>query len=170
MHTLRHAMPGGHRGLHQGLAAERVFPAAPVSVPAARRFVADTLASWGLGDVAGDSVQVAAELAANAVREGEHCALPEILLRLACGPRHVIVQAGDRNPQPPPRPVRRVRGNSEHGRGLTISRALSHRLAWYSDQDWKIVWASLAVPSEPLPRRGSSRPQLAGRQRWGRAA
>ena len=82
MHTLREAAPGGHRGLHQGLSAERIFPAVPVSVPAARRFVADTLAVWSLGDVTGNSVQVVAELAANAVREGEHCPHPEILLRL----------------------------------------------------------------------------------------
>jgi Histidine kinase-like ATPase domain len=164
MSTLRHAAPGGHIGLHQRFpsTAERVLPAAPVSVPEARRFVAETLAIWGMDDAIGDSVQVIAELAANAVREGEHSAQPEILLRLACSPRFVFLQAGDHNLMPPPRPVRRVRRSAEHGRGLPIARALSHRLAWYEQDGWKIVWAAIPVPAP--------RPNLSGRQRWGRAA
>ena len=164
MSTLRHAAPGGHIGLHRGFpsSAERVLSAAPASVPKARRFVADTLAIWGLDGAIGDSVQVVAELAANAVREGEHGAPPEILLRLACSPRYVIVQAGDHNLVPPPRPPRRVRQSSEHGRGLPIARVLSRRLAWYQQDGWKIVWAAIPIPA--------ARPHLSGRERWGRAA
>jgi len=163
MSTLRHAVPGGHIGLHQGvsLPVEAVLPAVPVSVPRARRFVAETLAMWGLDHAAADSVQVVAELAANAVREGEHSARPEILLRLACSHRVVFVQAGDRNPVPPPRPHRRAHRSAQHGRGLPIARALSRQLAWYEQDGWKIVWAAVPIPA---------RPHLAGRQRWGRAA
>lgn len=164
MHTLRHAAPGGHTRPRRAFAAaaERVFPAAPVSVPRARRFVADTLTCWGLAGAAGDSVQVVAELAANAVREGERNGRPEILLRVAFSSRFVFVQAGDHSPQPPPRPRRRARGAAEHGRGLPITRALSRRLAWYEQDGWKIVWAAIPVPA--------AGPHLSGRPRWGRAA
>jgi anti-sigma regulatory factor (Ser/Thr protein kinase) len=164
MSTLRHAAPGGHIGLHQGFpsTAERVFPAAPVSVPAARQFAAETLAMWGLDHVTDDVVLVADELAANAVREGEHSPQPEILIRLACSPRFVFIQAGDHILLPPPRPGRRVRRMAEHGRGLPIARALSHRLAWYEQDGWKIVWAAIPIPP--------ARPHLSGRQCLGVAA
>ena len=159
MLTLRHAAPGGHTGPRQGLSppnVERVFPAVPVSVRRARRFVADTLAAWGLGEVTGASVQVVAELAANAVREGEYSPQPEILLRLSCSPQFVFVQAGDHNPLPPPRAARRMRRSAEHGRGLPIARAFSHRLAWYEQDGWKIVWAAIPRPDRRRSWPGAS--------------
>jgi anti-sigma regulatory factor (Ser/Thr protein kinase) len=131
-------------------------------VPVARRFVAESLAGWGLDSTISDSAQVVAELVANAVREGEHSAQPEILLRLACSPQFVFVQAGDHNPAPPPMPAAPGASSAEHGRGLTITQALSRQLAWYEQDGWKIVWAAIPVPA--------ATPQLPGSRHRGRAA
>jgi anti-sigma regulatory factor (Ser/Thr protein kinase) len=148
MSTLCHGIPDGYGGLPVSTAsAARVLPAEPVSVPTARRFAADALASWGLDGVVSDTVQVVAELAANAVREGERSSRPEILLRLACSPQFVFVQAGDHNPAAPPAPAAPGARSAEHGRGLTITQALSRQLAWYQEGPWKIVWAAIPIPA-----------------------
>jgi anti-sigma regulatory factor (Ser/Thr protein kinase) len=169
MRTLRHARPGGRAGLHQGFpsSAECVLPATADSVPRARHFVTGTLAGWGLSHVTGSTVQVIAELAANAVRASERSVQPQILVCLVRGPGVVFVQVGDHSRHAPPRPHPRVRcrkrRDAEHGRGLLIAEAFSARLAWYRGAGgWKIVWAAIPVP-DPVTI-------VNDRQRWGRAA
>jgi anti-sigma regulatory factor (Ser/Thr protein kinase) len=155
--TLRHAVPRGHTGPGQGFSTEHVFQADPASVPLARRQLTDTLAAWGLPAIAGVSDQVAAELLANAVSQGEHTMPPEILLRLTRSRCFVIIQVGDHNPAAPPRPPRKIPGQAEHGRGLLIARALAAQVAWYEQDGWKVVWAAIRIAR---PVRSAGRGQL----------
>jgi hypothetical protein len=146
MSTLRQAAPRSHIGLRDAVSAEEVYPAAPLAVPQARRLVRSALDGWGLAAMRGDAELVAAELTANAVACGQSAAPAEVLVRVSRTAGYVVIQAGDHSPGGPPAPPRRVAGTAEHGRGLLIACALSARLAWFRDGDWKIVWAALRTP------------------------
>jgi anti-sigma regulatory factor (Ser/Thr protein kinase) len=165
MLTLRHAEPASQSGLRGDCPAgtDLILPAAPESAGEARRFADVTLRPAGVSDT-GDFVLVISELAGNAIRQGPRGGRAEILLRLSLTARYVIIQVGDRGATVPPRPARRVPAGAESGRGLPIARALSRRLCWYSDGDWKIVWAAVPRPGAK-PRRDTWT-----RRRLGRAA
>src|SRR5258707_456265 len=62
--------PGGRVDGHQDLSAEAAFEPEPKAVAAARRFVRETLISWGLpgrDDLVADAVLLASELVTNAI-------------------------------------------------------------------------------------------------------
>jgi hypothetical protein len=159
MSTLRQAVPRSHIGLPHATSVQEVYPAVPVTVPRARHLVTSALNDWGLAATRSDAAMVAAELTANAVVQGGSTLPAEVLVRVSWTPRYVVIQVGDHNPAGPQKPPRTITGTAEHGRGLLISRALSARLAWCRQGDWKVVWAAL---SKPPTREGheTSRGQL----------
>lgn len=164
MHTLRHAAPRGERWHARGFraTAQTTLPAEPQSAACVRGFTRGVLSQWGLPDLAADAVLAVSELAGNAIRAGQTCQRPEILIRLSLGKGLVFIHAGDHNPglaqAAPARPTR----DSEHGRGLPIVQALANELGWCQEPGWKIVWAAVPIPP--------ARPHLPGRQRLGVAA
>lgn len=148
MSTLRQAAPAGYAGLRDSAVVGRVYPAVPVAVPQARRLLTTALASWGLDGMAGDAALVEAELVSNAVRAGEFTSPPEILVQVIDAPDVVLILVGDHDPAGPPRP-RTADGAAEHGRGMFLADALSAYLAWFTEGDWKLVWAAMAKPPAP---------------------
>jgi anti-sigma regulatory factor (Ser/Thr protein kinase) len=160
MNTLRHAVPGGDTRRREPVsaAAEQVLAAQPISVSLARQFACDTLAAWRLAAISRDVSVVVSELAANAVREGQASGRGEVLVRLTRTDSIVFALVGDHNPLPPPRPAAAdAASGREHGRGLTIAKALSWRLGWYEDPGWKIVWAAFMIPPASAARAATAR-------------
>ena len=149
MSTLRQAVPRGHIGLQYAVSVEEVYPADPTAAPQARHLVTSVLRDWGLPALRPDAALVVTELITNAVVQGESAPPPEVLVRLSRTASYAVIQVGDHNPAGPPTPPRRVKVTEEHGRGLLITRTLSAHLAWFRQDDWKVVWAALAKPETP---------------------
>ncbi|MEW2134936.1 ATP-binding protein, partial [Streptomyces sp. NPDC005435] len=118
----------------------------------ARQFTRQTLEGWNLaGSMSDDTVQVASELVANAVRHGRtrtlapHSTQAGVWLALALRPRTLLCVVRDpshRRPRliPPP-PM------AEQHRGLPIVRALSTTWGWTTTPtNGKSVWARLPLP------------------------
>lgn len=121
--------------------AELALPGVTASVPAARRFVRETLTAWQLGTLVEQAALVVSELATNAVLH----ARSELVVRLATdgsGGLRVEVLDGSAN-VPHPRSYGEA---STTGRGLGIVRDLAR--AWGVDEqpgrDGKVVWAELS--------------------------
>ncbi len=115
------------------------------SVATARRFVRETLASWGVDGPIDDALLVVSELAANALTHAES----SYRLRLAAtGPGLRIEVEDDGAGTPEPKPLTET---EEHGRGLHLVDALA--ASWgmeVADTGGKRVWAELpfAVAAE----------------------
>lgn len=124
----------------------------PDAASRARSFTRETLASWGLAELADDAELVVTELLANAVRhawparqEGaarEGAGPPALglwLLREADGCMCVVT-----DPSPSAPALRPPGPSAECGRGLHVVHALSHHWGWseLSEHD-KAVWAIL---------------------------
>ena len=125
--------------------AELHLPAQSTSVPEARLFVRESLASWGLDAMVEAAVLVVSELATNAVLH----ARTELVVRLAVneagGLRIEVVDAAEGHP--------RVRGHSASattGRGLSIVEGLARE--WGVEPagpgPGKTVWAELTAGDE----------------------
>ena len=109
------------------------------SVATARRAVAGQLRAWGLPvRVVGDFALLTSELVTNSLR---HARGP-YELRLRHVEHEVVVEVADATPLRPRR--RRVDGDAESGRGLTIVEAVADRWGSRSTADGKVVWASCA--------------------------
>ncbi|HET6549665.1 MAG TPA: SpoIIE family protein phosphatase, partial [Solirubrobacter sp.] len=107
---------------------------------AARGFVAETLAGWGLGgELREDALLVAGELVTNAVLHGR----PPIELRLRRGARHLLIEVDDgaaaipRKLRPSPREY--------HGRGLQLTAAVAERWGARPLREGKSVWCQLPL-------------------------
>jgi signal transduction histidine kinase/serine phosphatase RsbU (regulator of sigma subunit) len=106
------------------------------AVATARRAVARQLRAWGVAPrVVADMVLLTSELVTNALR---HARGP-FELRLRHVEHEVMVEAVDATPQRPRR--RRVDGDAESGRGLTIVEAVADRWGSRSTSEGKVVWA-----------------------------
>jgi hypothetical protein len=159
MSTLREAAPLSHAGQRRAVSVEQVYPATPKAVPQARHLVAAVLTGWGLAAMRDVAVLVTAELTANAAGQGELAPPPEVLVRVSRTARCVVIAAGDHNPAGPPAPPRTAAAAAEHGRGLLIVRALSARLGWCRDGEWKVVWAELPKPQATEKPQAAEEPQ-----------
>ncbi|MEU5599156.1 ATP-binding protein [Streptomyces sp. NPDC020298] len=118
----------------------------------ARQFTRQTLRRWDLSCICDDTVQVASELVANAVRHGRTRTMRSgssqsaVWLALALRPRTLLCVVRDpsrRRPRltyPPPL--------AERHRGLPIVNALSTTWGWTDDcqTNGKSVWARLSLP------------------------
>ncbi|MCZ0991765.1 ATP-binding protein [Streptomyces diastatochromogenes] len=132
--------------------AARRIPAATNCCYVARQFTRQTLRSWNLNGICDDTVQVASELVANAVRHGRVRILrpdsPQaaVWLALALRPHTLLCIVRDPSRRRPllafPAPM------AERNRGLPIVNALSSTWGWTADTRarGKSVWARLSLP------------------------
>ncbi|MEV5980970.1 ATP-binding protein [Streptomyces sp. NPDC052114] len=130
--------------------AARSIPATTDCCYIARQFTRGVLRRWNLQEVCDDTVQIASELVANAVRHGRRRTAAEagrtgVWLALAPRPHTLLCVVRDssrRRPQyAPPPPL------SERNRGLPIVEALAASWGWTTDADaqGKTVWARVAL-------------------------
>lgn len=111
----------------------------PVVASQGRRFVATTLASWGLADQGDAAAMVVTELISNALRHSDS----PLSLRLQYVQGRLIVEVADGDDRQP----RRIQAaaQDENHRGLFIVDALARRWGARSTPGGKIVWAELAL-------------------------
>jgi anti-sigma regulatory factor (Ser/Thr protein kinase) len=122
------------------LRVELTLPGVPASVPAARRFVRDTLATWGLDLLVDAAALVVSELATNAVLH----ARSELTVRLLKDEGGSLrLEVLDRSPrQVAPR---HHSAGSATGRGLSIVRDLASDWGVDERAGGKTVWVQLAA-------------------------
>lgn len=114
----------------------------PGCVSVARRFVDQTLGSWGAEQAVFDAQLVASELVTNAMRHGGGA----IDLRLLMEDSELACVVSDHSPAPP------IPGEAdvfaEYGRGLRLVGALCRAWGWLTPGgSRKLVWAVL--PTSP---------------------
>ena len=128
-------------GLHSAVvsAAEtaRSFADQPDGAAAARRFVVDVLATWGLHDVIDDASLVTAELASNAVLHARTA------FTVAVSARNGVVHIAVRDGSGAMPTSRRVSSMALSGRGLGLITTLARRWGTELLGDGKVVWADL---------------------------
>ena len=122
---------------HQDLSAEAAFEPEPTAVSDARRFVRNTLISWGLSgrdDLVADAVLLASELVTNAI---VHAGTP-VLLTCRLAGANVEVSVLDRHPARviPDPPGATAEVDRPSGRGLLLPAALS--------SSWGVTYAPAA--------------------------
>ncbi len=118
------------------------FPRARASVRAARQFVGDTLACWGLGERWDDMRLCASELAANAVLHG---APPgrDFSVRLVREPGRVLIEVRDSGPGLPV--FRCASPASTTGRGLWLVRTVADECGVSDEAVGKTVWVAFVA-------------------------
>ena len=119
------------------------LPKALTSAALARRFVTETLSTWGLSQVTDVALVVASELAANAVTHADSAFRIQLSVTTSQTLRIDVVDFGRGTPEPQPPSI-----TEEHGRGLHLIDALT--AAWGIDdapERGKVVWAELALPA-----------------------
>lgn len=123
----------------------------PGAIPCARLHAVHVLHEWGLRELASDAEVIVSELMTNALTAS--VALPErppIILRLLASDASLVIEAWDQSPfglEP-----READAGAEHGRGLAVVAALSHRWgAQRTGYNRKVVWAELALANPPQP-------------------
>jgi anti-sigma regulatory factor (Ser/Thr protein kinase) len=121
----------------------------------ARSFTRDTLATWGLADLADDAVVIVGELLANAVQHAGTCppapdmTAPDMTaqdaslgLWLLRHPQGFMCVVTDQSDQPPT--LRQPGDTAEGGRGLHVIHSLSDHWGWTPlGGQGKAVWALL---------------------------
>jgi anti-sigma regulatory factor (Ser/Thr protein kinase) len=127
------------------------FAPLPGAIPCARLHTVHILHEWGLRELTDDAELIVSELMTNALTTS--VALPErppITLRLLASDASLVIEAWDQSPfdlEP-----RETDADAEHGRGLAVVAALSHR--WGADRTGyhrKVVWAELVLGTPPPP-------------------
>lgn len=157
----------GHSDLHVRFAAD------PASVPAARRFVRDGLATWGRSNLVDDAVICVTELTSNAaLHSAGH--FFEVFLRAL--PGAVRVSVADEGQVPleaivprrgrPPTTNEQVNGlplddEPTTGRGLVIVSTLARSWGIDETQSGKRIWADLADDGAEHPVRPPERAEPA---------
>jgi two-component sensor histidine kinase len=128
-----------------GRTLTKAFGSSLSEVPAARHFVQDAAADWGVADEA--MAAIITELAANSIRHSSR----GFSVRLSFEAGVVMIEVGDSSPHCPE--VQAVAIDSARGRGLRIVGSLT--------SDWgvrslgsrgKVIWAEVG----PLPPNRSS--------------
>ncbi len=129
---------------HQDLSAEAAFEPEPSAVANARRFVRDTLISWGLSsrdELVTDAVLLASELVTNAV---VHAGTP-VQLTCRLDGTNVEVSVLDRHPARvvPDPPGAAAEVDRPSGRGLVLPAALSSSWGVTYAPAAKVIWFRL---------------------------
>ena len=121
--------------------ASEVFLPLSAAIPAARRFVEQTLRSWQEKSLVADGVLIASELATNAVRHAQS-PFRISLHRGGSAVRISIEDVADATPT-----ARVAEPDSSGGRGVHIVEELSRSWGWDPVTTGKVVWAELASSS-----------------------
>jgi serine phosphatase RsbU (regulator of sigma subunit)/anti-sigma regulatory factor (Ser/Thr protein kinase) len=134
---------------HLDRSAEAAFEPEPTAVADARRFVRDTLISWGLSgrdELVADAVLLASELVTNAI---VHAGTPVQLICRLDGP-NVEVSVLDRHPARviPDPPGAAAEVDRPSGRGLVLPAALSSSWGVTYAPAAKVIWFRLG-PGPP---------------------
>lgn len=131
----------------------------PESVSRARRTVHDTLAAWGLDNLADDMVLVASELVTNAL---QHTSGP-IVMVLQQRDETVLIEVADVSSALPVQ--RRESADDESGRGLALVEAFSDDWGYRrrGNRRGKWVWCSWSLSpmatehvDQPIPLEAAS--------------
>jgi anti-sigma regulatory factor (Ser/Thr protein kinase) len=116
------------------------YPAAPRTVPRARRHARDVLHAWGLDALAGTAELLASELITNAVRASARAGQPTVRLLLTRDGDGLRISVWDGAPGVPcrrPDPA----GDADGGRGLLLVESLSADYGTYPSAGYgKVVW------------------------------
>jgi anti-sigma regulatory factor (Ser/Thr protein kinase) len=157
-----------HPHLHGRPLALRRWHAAPVaeSVPEARRFVARTVAEWGLAearpDLSYDAQICVSELVTNVIR---HADAVFVGISVAAHAEHLRIEVSDSDPGslPPVAPAFPA-VDQESGRGLLLVALLASDCGWLTTPRGKTAWVELPLKDSPLkePSRSSSPGALDG--------
>jgi anti-sigma regulatory factor (Ser/Thr protein kinase) len=123
------------------------FGSLPTAVGSARAHTRGILAEWGLVALVEDAVMLVSELLTNALEASWRLDdRPPIALRLLASQDRLIIEAWDQDTGScdlrPGEPL----GDEDHGRGLMVVDALSHR--WgvrRAGFSYKVVWAELVA-------------------------
>jgi anti-sigma regulatory factor (Ser/Thr protein kinase) len=136
------------------------FGSLPTAVGSARAHTRGILAEWGLASLTEDAEVLVSELMTNALEASWRLDdRPPIALRLLASQDRLLIEAWDQDTGPCDLHPQQPRSDEDHGRGLMVVDALSHR--WgvrLASASHKVVWAELVVPDGPasppgLPRR-----------------
>jgi len=105
----------------------------------------EVLWEWKLDQLADDAVTLVSELLSNAIRASQSAqGAGLVALRLLADRQRLVIEVWDQNPNDPQ--PRQVDDASEHGRGLVVIEALSHRWGYRRvSASLKVVWCELVV-------------------------
>lgn len=130
------------------LTTSLLLEAVPSAAGHARGAVTEALARWGLHHLTEDATAIATELVSNAVAACVEAPLPAgmpmaVSIWLNAERGELTIRAWDPDPTPPPRDYQ-PEPDDEHGRGLMIVNALSHRWGCTpAPGGGKYVWSRL---------------------------
>jgi anti-sigma regulatory factor (Ser/Thr protein kinase) len=122
----------------------------------------DTLAGWGLPELAEDGELIASELVTNVVKRAHdpvtgspvyvNGRLPVLRFGLFCDRAVLLISVWDQFADPPV--PKAATADDESGRGLMMVSGISASLDWFPAEGGKVVRAFLrAVRDEPVPPR-----------------
>jgi anti-sigma regulatory factor (Ser/Thr protein kinase) len=128
------------------------FRPLPTAVPCARLHTRNVLFEWHLSALTSDAELIVSELMTNALAasrpEHQFHDFATIALRLRADRRFLLIEVWDRSPDDPDL-TRSVTGDdSDHGRGLLLVEAFSHRWGFERVSAYaKCVWSELLIPA-----------------------
>jgi anti-sigma regulatory factor (Ser/Thr protein kinase) len=136
------------RPWHGWSLASSLPPLGPVETApgCGRDHARQVLSDWKLGHLASDAALLVTELMTNAVTASRRDGTP-ICLRLLSNSGQLIIEVWDRSPSRPE--LRQAGCWEDHGRGLSIVEAVSHRWGWHHTDGWKVVWCELLTTAQP---------------------
>jgi anti-sigma regulatory factor (Ser/Thr protein kinase) len=143
---------------------ELTLPGVTASVPAARRFVRRTLASWELDTLVEAACLVVSELTTNAVLHARSEFTVRLLLDGAGDLRLEVLDGSQRAPRP-----RSYSNGSTTGRGLSIVEDLVSTWGVEGRPDGKVVWVELGREG-PGAEHHAVRGRSSGSPGWRRGA
>jgi anti-sigma regulatory factor (Ser/Thr protein kinase) len=138
------------------------FGSLPTAVGSARAHTRAILTEWGLADLIPDAEMLVSELLTNALEASWRLdGRPPIALRLLTDRYRLVVEAWDQDTGSCDLRLQEPRADEDHGRGLMVVDALSHR--WgvrRAGASHKVVWAELILITGSL----QCRPDPPGRR------
>lgn len=120
--------------------AQLRLPPKATSPARSRRFVAETLAAWGVADGIDDALLVVSELVTNALL---HARTPMVVTLVDAGAEAVLMSVSDGSRQPPQE--RHFSLESGTGRGLRLLQSIAIEWGVRVDADGKTVWCRVPL-------------------------
>jgi anti-sigma regulatory factor (Ser/Thr protein kinase)/DNA-binding Xre family transcriptional regulator len=127
------------------LASSLELAALDTAPSCARLHARHVLADWELNHLTASAELLISELLTNSVKASSPHGTP-VRLRLLTDHRQLIIEAWDRNPNPPQ--SRQADYADESGRGLNVITAIARRWGYYSSGKWKVVWAEILTGTD----------------------